>query len=709
MGNVGLESRGSFPFEMHPPMSCSFDRGTPRAPALLLIGLLAAACGDTQPGSGPSNGAQTTAGAQAERGKRSPTIVLISLDTLRPERLGVYGNSPEVSPVLDAFAREAVVFDDALSVAPWTLPAHMTMLTGLDPIAHGVRWAANRLSSKVETVAETLSAAGYATAAFADGGFVGTGWGLEDGFTVFDSKHRDGQGRTGFARYLDDASRWLRASEGKPVFLFLHSFDVHAPYDECDPAVLSRFRARATPDGELDHELYKGSHTAIAREMRMSEYQRISEVLNDYDAGVHEADLAVGQVFRTLRELGRWDDALVIVTSDHGESFYDQRLWIGHGINLTDDEIAVPLLVKFPGNEGAGSRNSTLVDTVDLAPTMLDAARAPIPSVMKGSSLRELVRGGKRSRSYAFGHTANSERYFLVRGDLKYITGTTLNPFQIIRPHLDPRNPPVVDDLLPGGEYVRKLADGGERVTRYSEAADVLGFADVVALDARLYDRRSDPHELIDLSDARSEDARRMGEALLRVEQESARIAAQLADASAPRTMTVHEQKALAELGYLASDVGSDGDDGPVANHKRVESPRPNMTELFATDRIVHRIRIARRAGRELSDQLREELLECIEPITAWAEQNTGHHYRAHWRLREIEQMCADAGEPVNLAAPLRRISAAVAKTLNRREAAFDPDVKQKLQEELEERRRQRRERRQLEREQQRNETKGDG
>ncbi len=670
-----------------------------RFSALVLIGLLAAACGDSNSGSGAPGGDPRANATKGASGQRSPTIVLISLDTLRPGRLGVYGNSPDVSPSLDAFAREAVVFDDALSVAPWTLPSHMTMLTGLDPIAHGVRWSANRLSSKVETVAELLSAAGYTTAAFADGGFVGTGWGLEDGFASFDSKHRDEQGRTGFARYLDQACQWLRSSGDKPLFLFLHSFDVHAPYDECSPELLTKFRARPTPDGELDHELYKGSHTGIATEMRMANYQRISELLNDYDAGVHEVDLAVEQVFRTLRELGRWDDALVIVTSDHGESFYDQRLWVGHGVNLTDDEIKVPLLVKFPGNEGANTRIATLVDTVDLAPTLLDAAAVAPSPVMQGSSLRALVRGGKRSRSYAFGHTVNGERYFLVRGDLKYITGTTLNPFQIIRPHLEPRNPTVVDEMLPGGEYVRKLAGGGERVSRYSEAADVFGFADLIALDARLYDRRADPHERTDLSDSRADDARRMGEALLRVEQESARIAAQLADTSAPREMTVHEQKALAELGYLATDVGSDGEDGPIANQARVERPRPDMSELFATDQIVHRVRIARRSGLELSPQLRSELLACLEPITAWGELNTGHHFRAHWRLREIEQMCSDGGEAVDIAPSLRRISAAVAKSLNRREAAFDPEVKRTLQEELEARRKERRERRKQDRE----------
>src|SRR5690606_35948295 len=99
------------------------------------------------------------------------TVVLISLDTLRPERLGVYGGAPGVSPVIDALAAEAAVFDQALAPAPWTLPSHLTMLTGLDTSAHGVLNAGRNLSAKAVTLAESLAGAGYRTAAFTDGGF----------------------------------------------------------------------------------------------------------------------------------------------------------------------------------------------------------------------------------------------------------------------------------------------------------------------------------------------------------------------------------------------------------------------------------------------------------------------------------------------------------------------------------------------------------
>ena len=104
----------------------------------------------------------------------TPTVVLISLDTLRPERLGVYGNASGTSPAIDALARDGVVFDDVLSVAPWTLPSHITIFTGLEPRAHGVRHPMHKLPDKVNTVAELLHAAGYRTAAGANGGFTAT-------------------------------------------------------------------------------------------------------------------------------------------------------------------------------------------------------------------------------------------------------------------------------------------------------------------------------------------------------------------------------------------------------------------------------------------------------------------------------------------------------------------------------------------------------
>ena len=120
------------------------------------------------------------------------------------------------------------------------------------------------------------------------------------------------------------------------------------------------------------------------RKMGIHRYGRLSQLLNDYDAGVHVADRGVEEVVAQLERTGRFDDALVIVTSDHGESFLDRGPFVGHGLGLTDDELGIPLIVKLPGGEAAGTRQGALVDLLDLAPTVLEAAGLPADPSLQG-------------------------------------------------------------------------------------------------------------------------------------------------------------------------------------------------------------------------------------------------------------------------------------------------------------------------------------
>src|SRR5262245_37908226 len=276
------------------------------------------------------------------------TIVLVSIDTLRPERLGVYGNTPDVSPRIDALAKDAVVFDQALANSPYTLPSHMTMLTGLDPVAHGVRKLGGVLSTHVTTLAEALKAAGFRTAAFTDGGLVHHSSGMGQGFEIYRDERNPDTMTNGFARLLPEALDWMRSTRHEDSFVFIHTFDVHTPYQVGDPAVIEQFRARPAPSGPDDYLLHRFGFQYWQGNQRISEYGRMSEMLRDYDAGVHEADAGVGRILDLLAETDRLDNAIVIITSDHGESFGDHHLHVGHGFALTDDEIHIPLIVKFP-------------------------------------------------------------------------------------------------------------------------------------------------------------------------------------------------------------------------------------------------------------------------------------------------------------------------------------------------------------------------
>ncbi|HTE05443.1 MAG TPA: sulfatase, partial [Planctomycetota bacterium] len=315
-----------------------------------------------------------------------PLVVLISIDTTRPDRLGPYGGLPGTSPNIDALAKDSVVFDQVLATSPWTLPSHMTMLTGLDPVAHGVRRNGDVLSGRVTTLPEALKKAGYRTGAFTGGGFVGAQFGFGAGFEVYRETNEPDGGPSGFARILPEALEWVNRARHEKSFVFLHTFDVHAPYDSCDPDTLQEFRTRPVTDGPNDYLLYKLSFLYQLNRMKVTNYTRFGELFNDYDAGVHMADDGVGRLIADLKESGRYDDALIIVTSDHGESFADHGLHIGHGIGLTDDELHVPLIIHFPKHEFAGRRIGTLVDLTDLAPTVLDVLHLPAPPEMKGES-----------------------------------------------------------------------------------------------------------------------------------------------------------------------------------------------------------------------------------------------------------------------------------------------------------------------------------
>ena len=588
-------------------------------------------------------------GADPPRGR---TVVLISLDTLSPGRLGVYGGDPAVSPHIDALAREAVVFDQALAPAPWTLPSHMTMLTGLDPVAHGVRGSRTPLSPDVTTLAEVLRDAGFDTAAFTDGGYVAARYGFDQGFDAYDDvRNAPGKGPNGFARLMPGALRWLRARGDRDAFLFLHTFDAHAPYDEGDPEVLERFRQRPVEAGPLDHELGRMRFIDQQNRMKVTDYHRLDQLLNDYDAGVHEGDRGVGEVLAVLRETGRWANALVLVTSDHGEAFLERGLHVGHGIALTDNEIRVPLVVRFPDGLGAGTRVDAVVGLVDLARTVLDTWGIEGPEETQGASLRPVVRGEPRGVETLLGSSRNISSYFLVEGDYKYVTlgGTTVE--HVAKAHLGPRTPEGLAAPAREVEYERNGVS-----LAYDFEGDPLGIADVVPLREQLYDRRTDPEERENLSrdPAHAALLERMRSAFAQRFAHSEELRGRFhaesdaADApSAPSALSKGEQMVLAALGYLGDDSELEVD--PRARkrmRKRIREmpPPPDTSALVEQDRRVHAVRARVLDGEALGAADRRTLEEAAQAYRDWMRENPGLHARAGWRLRGVWELLTATG-----------------------------------------------------------------
>lgn len=331
-------------------------------------------------------------------GFRAPStgdVILISIDALRADRVGAYGNERGLTPHLDRLAQDAVRFERAYSQEPWTLTSHMSMLSGLYPDVHGLDFGRS-LAPRTRTLPERLRDVGYATlASVYDCYLLDPHFGYGAGFTQYSV---NGQGAGDRARA---AARAVLRSD-RASFLFLHFYDPHSdtgtlPYVAA-PEYLSRFASGATsafegwsgPGGASEslHEVNIGAR-------RITDEQRAA--LPDlYDAGVAETDAAVGHFLDRLREAGRYDDALIVILADHGEALGEA----GHFMHerLMEETLHIPLLVKLPGNRGAGTVRDDLVETVDVMPTVLGALGLGDEMVSQG---RDLF-GDAPRRTFAF-------------------------------------------------------------------------------------------------------------------------------------------------------------------------------------------------------------------------------------------------------------------------------------------------------------------
>ena len=333
-----------------------------------------------------------------------PNLVVVSLDTLRADRMSLYGHDRPTTPRLDAFAADALVFDAAWSNGAYTLPSHMSLFTGQVPSVHGVQGAGLRRDpGRSPLLAEVLAARGWTTAAFTGGGFVNPTFGFGAGFERYGTL--DPLVNTGSAKLRADlagvpnvdlellqenelavALDWLEDHADESVFLFLHTYAAH----QFDP--WPRHADALGLEGELADDarslelLYNGGEGGTPDEF--------ARLLDWYDATVLQADEGVGRLVDTLERLDLVDDTIVIVTSDHGKELGEHGA-VGHGHALYEEMVRVPLLVHVPPALAAGTpfapgRSAVPVSLVDLVPTVLEALDvAPWPG-LQGRSLLEL-------------------------------------------------------------------------------------------------------------------------------------------------------------------------------------------------------------------------------------------------------------------------------------------------------------------------------
>jgi arylsulfatase A-like enzyme len=355
---------------------------------------LAAACGvAAAAGAGLlASGCRSRGGGGA--GER-PNVILISLDTVRADRLGIYGYALPTTPEIDRFFSESAIrFDAVFAPQPFTLTSHLTMLTSLHPAVHGAD-SDRSLPPGVRTLAHVLASDGYVTVGQVfDVAWMDEKYGFGRGFHIYQRLPGDIRSRAPFVDAL------LDELEHKRFFLFLHYYDAHSdwgrtlPYDS-DPEDRAAFSgwyhgdfAGCDASGRCATDLLS-SMNGERRTLPEEDRRYVSSL---YDAGLRTLDRGLGDLFRRLGARGLLGRTVVVLTADHGEEFQE------HGQLLHDqaydESMRVPLLVRVPG-AGSLRVSSRLVSLEDIAPTILDfCGSAPLPE-MQGRSLRPLVTGGK--------------------------------------------------------------------------------------------------------------------------------------------------------------------------------------------------------------------------------------------------------------------------------------------------------------------------
>ena len=325
----------------------------------------------------------------------SGPIVLVSIDTLRADRLPVYGYAATHTPAIDALAADGVLFEQAWAHAPQTLPSHASIFTGRLPFEHGVRDNLGFVLKPGEpTLASMLRARGFATGGFVSAYVMRGETGLSGGFDTYDDRlppaspevaigevQRDGQ------ETVASALKWLEAQQSPRFFVFLHLYEPHTPYE---PPV--RFREFKPYDGEVAY-----------------------------------SDELTGRLIAGLRDRGLYDRSLIVVLSDHGEGLGDHGEQ-EHGLFLYSETTRVPLIIKLPGQREAGRRVEAPAQHIDLLPTVLDFLHAPGPQGLRGRSLVPALSGQTIPEQgiyaealYARFHFAWSELYSLTDARYRFI------------------------------------------------------------------------------------------------------------------------------------------------------------------------------------------------------------------------------------------------------------------------------------------------
>jgi arylsulfatase A-like enzyme len=309
-----------------------------------------------------------------------PNVLLVSIDALRADHLSCYGYDRQTSPVLDGLAARGTRFSMAFVNTHGTPPSHATLLSSLYQETHrvgiGSEPMVHTLPTGVEMVQELFSAAGWHTVAVTGGGFMSADYGFSRGFDVY----VDRAGRV--ARQAEELAKHIRSviGSGRPVFAFLHTYQVHSPY--APPKRFRKLFGEYESSIEATSEALLELNSDAGREFSREDFEYLESL---YDGEIRFTDEVLGSLLASLDAIGFLDNAIVVVTSDHGEEFGEHG-GILHGGKLFEELLRVPLIISGTGID-RGVVDPALVSLVDVAPTLLALAGLEIPDSMEGRNV----------------------------------------------------------------------------------------------------------------------------------------------------------------------------------------------------------------------------------------------------------------------------------------------------------------------------------
>ena len=406
-------------------------------------------------------------------GANRQNVILISLDAVRADHLGCYGYRRDTTPVLDKLAEDSAVFLNTISAAPYTLPSHSTMLTGLFPTTHGALRVSDTLDPSIPTLADRLRGQGLITAGFTGGGLMRANFGFSHGFDEYHDQVGPPTTPDCVTPLMAEVSSWMDRSVGAGFFLFLHTYQAHDPY--------------CPPDGTGSKFLDKDADWTCCRLPEIvglagvHRYRRLSEakrrnIIALYDADIHFLDTAlIGALRDELKRRSLYDRTLIIITSDHGEEFFD-HVSLGHSTYLYNEILKVPLIVKFPGSLHRGRRIKPFVRVADITPTVMDLFGLKISAAgLDGTSLFPLLEDREKEPRLCLSYVPRGafsqpwpSRLSLIRGRYKFILNGKFpeEAFSFFKP--PPVEPPSVElyDLRTDPQERFNLADREPRIAR---------------------------------------------------------------------------------------------------------------------------------------------------------------------------------------------------------------------------------------------------